>query len=317
MVSVIVPVRNGGADVSRLVSALERQTLARARFEVLVADDGSTDGATDAISTDDGWLRVLPGPPLNPYAARNRAVREARGRVLAFCDADCRPEPDWLEAGLAALEDADVVAGLVRFEAARRTIWALLDMETFLDQERTVPSGRAVTANLFLRRELFDRLEGFDGSLANGGDQEFVSRSVTAGARLVFAREATVLHPARESARELLGKLWTVSRRQGTRVARAGVRPDGLTLRAWVPFVQVVRSRRRAGRSLVLDRHRLRDSGIEPSRLEDALALPLIYVVLPYLSRAAQVLGWWDERRSRRRDERTTVPPAPSLDESR
>lgn len=316
-VSVIVPVRDGGASVGDLIAALQSQTLARERFEVVIADDGSTDGATEGISTEDGWLRVFPGPPVNPYAARNRAVREARGRVLAFCDADCRPDPDWLEAGLEALEEADVVAGLVRFAPTRRTIWSLLDMEMFLDQERTVRSGRAVTANLFVGRRLFDRLGGFDDSLANGGDQEFVSRCVAGGARLAFAREAVVLHPPRESAKALLGKIWTVNRRHGTRVTRAGRRPDGLTLRAWVPFVQVARSRRRAGRSLLLDRHRLEDSDIRPSPWEDSRALPLIYLVLPYLGRTAQILGWWDERRTRGRARETTSHPAPRLDEPR
>jgi glycosyltransferase involved in cell wall biosynthesis len=316
-VSVIVPVRDGGAAVGELVATLESQTLARKDFEVMIADDGSTDGATDGVSTEDGWLRVLPGPPVNPYAARNRAVREARGRVLVFCDADCRPERDWLEAGLAALEDADVVAGLIRFAPTRRTIWSLLDMEMFLDQERTVRSGRAVTANLFVWRELFDRLGGFDDSLANGGDQEFVSRCVADGARLAFARAAVVLHPPRETAKALLGKIWTVNRRHGTRVTRAGGRPDGLTLRAWVPFVQVVRSRRRAGRSLLLDRHRLSDSDVEPSPWEDALALPLIYLVLPYLGRTAQILGWRDERRSRRGAQEMAARPSPRPDESR
>jgi glycosyltransferase involved in cell wall biosynthesis len=303
--------------VDDLVAALEAQTLARERFEVLIADDGSTDGATDGISTEDGRLRVLPGPPVNPYAARNRAVQQARGHVLAFCDVDCRPEPDWLEAGLAALDDADLVAGLVRFVPTRRTIWSLLDMEMFLDQERTVRSGRAVTANLFVGRELFDGLGGFDDSLANGGDQEFVSRCVAGGARLAFAPAAVVLHPPRETARALLGKIWTVNRRHGTRVTRAGGRPDGLTLRAWVPFVQVVRSRRRAGRSLLLDRHRLSDSDVEPSPWEDALALPLIYLVLPYLARTAQIFGWRDERRARREAPEITARPSPRLDESR
>jgi glycosyltransferase involved in cell wall biosynthesis len=317
LISVIVPVRDGGEAVGELVAALEDQTLARERFEVVIADDGSTDGATEAISTTDGWLRVLPGPPVNPYAARNRAVREARGRVLAFCDADCRPEREWLEAGLAALGDADVVAGLVRFTPSRRTIWSLLDMEMFLDQERTVRSGRAVTANLFVGLELFDSLGGFDGSLANGGDQEFVSRCAAGGARLAFSRGPVVLHPPRESARALLGKIWTVNRRHGTRVARAGGRPDGLTFRGWVPFVQVVRSRRRAGRSLLLDRHRLGDSDVKPSLREDALALPLIYLALPYLGRMAQVLGWWEGRRSRSVAQETTARGARRLDESR
>ena len=298
-VSVIVPVRNGGDELRALVRALERQTLPRERFEVLVADDGSTDGVTGEIATRDGWLRVLPGPPKNPYAARNRAARKARGDVLAFCDADCDPIPEWLEAGLRALESHELVAGLVRFRTERRSAWALLDMETFLDQEKTVARGRAVTANLFVRRDVFERVDGFDGSLANGGDQEFVARAVESGARLAFAREPVVFHPARDRARAFLGKVWAVNRRHGVRVSRAGERPDGATVRGWVPLVQTVRGRRRSGRGLLLDKRRLADSSIVPSRAEEARALALTYVVVPYLGRAAQLVGWWEGRRLR------------------
>src|SRR4051812_39855832 len=109
-VSVIVPVRNGGSDLRELLEKLSAQTLPRERFEVVVGDDGSTDGS--AAGLDDGtWVRVVPGPPLNSYAARNRAVHASRGAVLAFCDADCRPEPEWLEEGVRALESMDVAAG--------------------------------------------------------------------------------------------------------------------------------------------------------------------------------------------------------------
>ena len=55
------------------------------------------------------------GAPKTSYAARNRAAANTRGDVLAFCDSDCLPEPRWLEAGLAALENADIVAGEVAF----------------------------------------------------------------------------------------------------------------------------------------------------------------------------------------------------------
>ena len=300
-VTVIVPVRDGGSDVAGVVAALQAQTLDRARFEVIIADDGSTDGAADGLDTADGWLVTLPGPPLNPYAARNRAAAAARGRVLAFCDADCRPEPTWLERGLSALRTADVAAGLVRFiPPARLTAWSLVDMDTFLDQERTVRTGGAVTANLFLHRDRFERLGGFDGSLANGGDQEFVRRCVADGARLVFTPEAVVAHPTRDAARELLGKTWLVNRRHAARESRAGRRPGRLTLRSQVPLVHQLRSRRRTGRSLALDSKRLADSGIRPTLWDHARAVPVMYVVMPYLATAAQALGWLDGRRLRR-----------------
>jgi GT2 family glycosyltransferase len=299
-VSVIVAVRNGGAELALLLDRLHAQTLPRTDFEVIVADDGSTDGATDGLGGD-GWLVVSAGPPRNPYHARNRAAALARGHVLAFTDADCLPEPDWLERGLAALEHADVVGGVVRFvPPRRRTAWALLDIDTFLDQELTVRAGAAVTANVFVARERFERLGGFDDTLANGGDQEFVRRCVADGARLEFAPEVVVWHPARASAREFLGKVWRVHRRHAARESRVGRRPARLSARAQIPFLQQARSRRRRGRALGLDRRRLGESGMRPTVWDNVRAVPIMYLLVPYLATAAQALGWLDGRRERR-----------------
>jgi GT2 family glycosyltransferase len=296
--SVIVPVRDGLEELEELVAALAAQTAGRSRFEVIVGDDGSTDGALDDLETADGWLRVSRGPQRSSYAARNRCAGLARAPALAFCDADCRPEPGWLEAGLAALEGSDLAAGSIRFQLPeRRTIWTLLDLDTFLDQERAVRAGRAATANLFVRHSVFARMGGFDAALPNTGDHDFVLRCVRAGARLVFAPGAVVCHPSRDDARALLRKVWAVNRRYAERESRAGRRPNGLRLREWVPVVQVLRSRRRFERSVGLDRRRLREHGVRPTIRERAWALAAIYVLFPYLGGAAQLYGWWEGRR--------------------
>lgn len=285
----------------KLVAALDRQTVDRDCFELIFADDGSASNAIRELATADEHVRVLPGPRVNSYAARNRAVAAARGAILASCDADCVPEPDWLERGTAALEDADVVAGTIRFIApARPTIWGLLDMTTFLNQERAVKSGYGLGGNLFLRRELFERVGGFDDSQPNQGDYDFVSRCVAAGAKLTFAADAVVWHPTRNSASRLLPKLWVVNSRYAEREAAAGRKPEGLKLRNWVPIVQTVRGRRRVGAPLGLDRERLAESGVRPRFWDKARALPLIYLLVPYLSGLAQLQGWAAGRRRRR-----------------
>jgi glycosyltransferase involved in cell wall biosynthesis len=300
VVSVIVPVRNGRADLLDLLSALNAQTLPRSCFEVVVGDDGSTDGSTIGLASENGWVRVASGPPLNSYAARNRAVRLARGRVLAFCDADCRPEPDWLEAGIRSLERSDLVAGRIRFSPpSRRTVWALLDIDSFKDHERQVGQGTAETANLFLRREAFERVGGFDESLPEHGDFDFVQRCLAAGASLVYAGEATVWHPTRDGARAFLRAVWIYNRWYAARETRSGRLPEGLKLRSWVPLVQTFRARRRWGRSIGPDRRWLGLNGIEPRTRETLAALPLMYLLVPYLRGAAQLQGWRDGRRLR------------------
>jgi len=299
-VSVIVPVRNGRPDLVRLLGALESQSMPNDEFEIVIADDGSTDGSTDGLATSDGRIRVEPGPPLNSYAARNRAVRASRAPVLAFCDADCRPEPDWLENGVLALEATDLAAGRVYFDIpSSRTVWTLLDMESAKDHERQVLRGTAETANLFLRRELYDRVGGFDGTLPEHGDFDFVQRCVAAGAKLSFASDAVVWHPTRNRAKPFLRAVWIYNRWYAAREARAGRVPEGLRLRSWVPLVQPIRARRRWRNLIGPGRPWLGSNGVYPTRLETLRTVPFHYVLLPYLSGAAQLRGWFDGRKLR------------------
>lgn len=299
--TVVVPIRNAAAYLPILLAALEGQTISRDRFEVVLADDGSTDGSTDGLESDDGWIRVVRGPAVNAYAGRNRAARVARTPVVAFCDADCRPEPDWLESGLAALERADLVAGRIRFMVPPHpSIWSLLDVEMTKDHELQVRLGVAETANLFVRRDVFEQLGGFDDRQPGYGDYEFVSRSVANGARLAYEPRAVVWHPTRDEGLSFLRNLWSMNASYAAYETRAGRRPLGLRIRSWIPIVQTARARRRFGLSMGPDRRCLRANGISPRLSDDLRALPIIYIVIPYLRCFAQIQGWRDGLRARR-----------------
>jgi glycosyltransferase involved in cell wall biosynthesis len=94
--SVVIPVYNGEktlADAVRSALAQEPPPL-----EVLVVDDGSTDGSRAVAGAFGGRVRVLSGPNAGPSAARNRGAREARGSWIAFLDADDLWEPGLLAA---------------------------------------------------------------------------------------------------------------------------------------------------------------------------------------------------------------------------
>lgn len=298
-VSVIVPVRDAGDGLARLLDALGRQTLSPERFEVLVGDDGSTDGAPERLPPGPLSVRVLRCAPRTSYAARNRAAAGARGRVLAFTDADCRPDPEWLERGLAAAASRPLVAGRVRPDTggAPVGIWGMLDADAYLDQERAVRNRLAATANLFVDRELFERVGGFDPSLPSNGDHDLVRRCLALGTAVTYAPQAAVSHPLRDSRAAFLAKYWRTNRAYGARRARARqpLGTWGLLIPVWRPL----RARRSVGRSVGLDRARLRDAGIRPRLHQDAAGLALIYLVLPYLAVAARVAGWRAARHHR------------------
>ena len=316
-VSVIVPVRDDAARIRELISRLAAQTISREQFEVVIGDDGSSPSSLAGIETSDGWVRITPGPRQTSYAARNRAAALANSSVLAFCDSDCAPEPTWLEEGLRALRDADVVAGEVRYAAPTRpTAWSLLTIDMYLDQQNNVLLSRGVTANLFVRRRLFGELGGFDESLPSGGDYDFVRRSVDAGARLAYGPAAVVRHPTIDDRRTFLRKVRRTNRCVSLRRGRAGERPDLLSILAYLPIHGVWRARRDALRPVWrLQRRRLEAAGLAPSWREELWALATLYLVVGYVSAFARSRGWREVRRLSEDEQRRESPLVPDTPE--
>jgi glycosyltransferase involved in cell wall biosynthesis len=209
LVSVIVPVRNGGEQLGLLLDALARQTADPDLYEVLVADDCSTDDTPERAAACP-VARLIPASTSGgSYAARNRGLAEARGTLLAFTDADCLPGRDWIERGIQALEpdDVDLAAGRVEMPLGTRpSAAALIDFVRHLDQERAVGDGFGATANLWVKRRVFEQVGRFNDRLISGGDTEFGHRALAAGARLVYRPDLRVVHPARSRPRELARK---------------------------------------------------------------------------------------------------------------
>jgi hypothetical protein len=314
LVSVIVPVRNGSRHLPALTEALARQTLPPEAFEVVIVDDGSDDPPV-GFATKDGHVRVSTGPAANSYAARNRGAAVSRGEILAFCDADCVPEPEWLENGIAAVEPGCLVAGRVRFVVPeRRTVWTLIDMDTTKNQELLVSMGLAETANLFVRRSDFDRIGGFDAVARSNGDYDFVRRSLRAGATLRFGSDVVVWHPTRDSARSVLGAQWVYCHSHGLRKGLRGEPVAGLRVRSWIPVATNLHGRRKAGLKATLATSWLAENGVIPSAREQIVSLPLLYVVVPAVRNTAQVAGVVAGVRARSRMRplpARTVPRAP------
>jgi glycosyltransferase involved in cell wall biosynthesis len=154
-VSVIVPARDAAPTLGRTLEALCRQQLDR-RFEVVLVDDGSRDGTAALARRYEPLVTVIRNPAsVGPGAARNLGVQAAHASTLAFTDADCFPTPEWLARGLAALETAEIVQGRV---APDPTV-----PRTPFDRSLEVGSdgGFYQTANLFVRRQVFDLVGGF------------------------------------------------------------------------------------------------------------------------------------------------------------
>ena len=117
-VSIIVPHYNDLENLERCVAMIVIQTVPRSQYEIVVADNNSRCGVDEVRRVCGEAARVIAAPIQGAGPARNAGVAASRGETLAFIDFDCRPAPDWLERGLAALATAELVGGQVEIECA-------------------------------------------------------------------------------------------------------------------------------------------------------------------------------------------------------
>ncbi len=195
LLSVVVPTRDRVGSLVRLLTALEAQSLPRATYEVVVVDDGSVDAAAvaQAAARADRVLRHERSG--GPATAREAGWRSAAAALVAFTDDDCRPEPGWLEALLAAHRAAPgaIVQGRTRPEPDGEGELAKPRARS-IRVERLGPFFE--TCNVAYPRALLQRVGGFDVAIPTAGaeDTDLALRALATGAGAVFAPRALVNH---------------------------------------------------------------------------------------------------------------------------
>ncbi len=222
-VSVVVPTFNRRAILAEVLEALDAQEDAPA-FEVVVVDDGSTDGSPEAV---EAWIasrsersarpeparrprpdvRLLRQENRGPAAARNRGVTAARGPMIALLGDDTVPEPGWLAAHLAAHRARPgqrlAVIGYTAWHARMRPTPFLRYINehglqfgyALIADPENVPFNFFYTSNLSLARELLLE-EPFDETFPFPAweDIETSYRLFRGGMRLVYEPRARLQH---------------------------------------------------------------------------------------------------------------------------
>lgn len=202
-VSVIIPVRNGADTIGDQLDALAAQTYTGS-WEVIVADNGSTDG-TPTIAAK--WTSRLPAltildasmQPSAPFA-RNFAAGQATGEFLAFCDADDVVDPEWLTALAAAACEFDIVTGPQ--EATQINSVAVQSWRPARSAKLARPNGFlpfAPSCNVGVWASVFRETGGFNEEYPAAEDVEWSWRAVLASFTLGFADRAVVHYRYRSS----------------------------------------------------------------------------------------------------------------------
>lgn len=206
-VSVVIPTYKDWDRVAECLNALNKQTFSENDFEVIVVNNNPAEPCPiiDLSSN----VVILEEPQPGSYAARNAGISHANGDVLVFTDADCVPDTNWLAEGIKLIDDgAERVAGHITLVASsnKPTMAEIYSKAFVFDQCKRVKKGVAVTANLFVKREIFSKVGLFNAELMSGGDFEWNERATSLGVNIVYGGDAKISHPALTSMNDLLRK---------------------------------------------------------------------------------------------------------------
>jgi glucosyl-dolichyl phosphate glucuronosyltransferase len=220
-VSVIIATYNRARMLQDNLGALASQEVpASLTWEIVVVDNNSSDATAQVVAafskTTSIPVRYVFEPRQGLSAARNRGVQEARGTILAFSDDDVLPAPDWIAQVAAAMDrwSAQGVGGriLPRWETPPprwlTENWRLMRRLSIMDFEGSrllvLPLQKQPQvwgANMAFRRELFDRVGGFDPRrgmtghrLFRGEESDLIDRALELGLKIAYDSALTVYH---------------------------------------------------------------------------------------------------------------------------
>ena len=235
-VSVIIPVYNDQTGIESCLEALSTQTYPKDRYEIIVVDNNSS----PAIKLGPVFSRIArliicstPGS----YAARNAGIAAARGEALAFTDADCKPDKNWISAGIAALiaeKEKCIIGGEVVLSLSENptTVERYQCLMGFMQRENIQDRGFGATANLFVTRKQIELIGGFDESLLSGGDREWCWRAAKFGFLvrytpevIVYTMPRTSLSSAIRQARRVAGGRFTLRQMTAPHIGLIGISP--------------------------------------------------------------------------------------------
>ena len=306
MISVVIPAFNAASTIHECLHAIGQSECSD--YEVVVVDDGSTDGSGDIAMGLDCRLVALEHNA-GAAAAKNAGARAARGDILLFTDADVLLRPGTLQLAAEVLNDQSITAvvGLLGqelryndFPSQFKNLWMHYTYSRLADSggaERSV--GVFYTSIAAIRRDVFLSMGGFDSNYRGASvteDIEFGQRLLTAGHKVCLDGRMQVEHIKHYSLQGLirtdlrrahgLAKTWLRKR------LTHGLQETGQKYYASVPWFFV------AGVPLAWLLPALAVAGFASRQPAWALAAFLDYVAillvnLPFLSALQSARGWW------------------------
>ncbi len=198
-VSVVIPTFNRGGTLRQTLTGLIVQDYPD--YEIIIVDDGSTDGTDDMVMREFPSVRYLRQPNRGPAAARNVGIRMSSGVIVAFTDDDCLPPSDWLTRlvdGYTRYPEVVGVGGYLEAPAEVLKHNILARYERYVTREQYQARDEEVlggfecpaggTCNMSYRKSVLTEVGGFDEGFryAAGEDADLKWRIVRQGYQLLY-----------------------------------------------------------------------------------------------------------------------------------
>ncbi len=212
-IAVIIPHYNQPERLRQCLATLHAQTFPAGQTQIIVGDNNSPDqSALQRLQQEFPAVIFTNAREQGAGPARNAALALVKEDIdlIAFTDADCCPEPDWLIRGIEALQKtgADMVGGGVQVFCQDpdnpTAIECFEKLFAFRQRLYIEKKGFSVTANLLVTKSVADKTGLFRNGLSE--DMDYCHRARALGFCLVFSSSFMVNHPARAQWAELKGK---------------------------------------------------------------------------------------------------------------
>ena len=238
-VTVVVPVRDRPDDLAATLATIGDVG------SVVVVDDGSSDRTVASVARGHGAISLRHEKARGPAAARNTGWRETSTDLVAFVDADCQPQPVWLDRLLPHFGDPHVAAVAPRItsripptlpQVLARYEQAVPSLDRGVVEAIVRPRSRVPfvpTAALVVRRDALDAVGGFDETMRIGEDVDFVWRLGERGWSVRYEPSVTVSHAARPSTLAWLRQRFDYGTSAAALAARHGSAVAPLAVSPW------------------------------------------------------------------------------------
>lgn len=200
LISVIIPVFNGERYLREAVQSVHEAVHVLDQkysdVEIIIVDDGSTDGTGSVARSFHDTVRYLHQSNQGPAAARNRGIEHAQGSLIAFADADDLWPGDKLELQLPVLiknPAIEIVMGRIQQVLLSRTVGGQTQAEEFAEPAFSVNLGSAV-----IRKSVFERVGLFDETMRYSEDVDWFMRAREGAAEIVTIDAVTLLYRQHE-----------------------------------------------------------------------------------------------------------------------